>query len=185
MALANRQWTTWVLVSDVRRRREDCGEISSGVFTGVRAPGTSWVWDWNWGFLACNAEGCESRFHHGADAATFAGAAPHACLGCASTPAQRRRTASVSWLVETSHARAIRESSGSPRGSTALVINPRGQVVLCGSPGVGIGHLPRAAGEDGGSAVLQVRGTRLGLCRWPRAVWYRRGGLLVALPPWG
>ena len=61
----------------------------------------------------------------------------------------------------------------------------RGLVVLCGSPGVGIGHLPRAAWDDGGSAVLQVGGRWLGLCRWPWAVWYRRGGLPVALPPWG
>jgi hypothetical protein len=48
---------------------------------------------------------CGPRFHHGANA-------PRSPLrGCASRLAegQRRRTASVSWLVEACHARTIRE----------------------------------------------------------------------------
>jgi len=126
---------------------------------------------------------CLSRFHHGADAPRSPGLRPtFASAARCRQHSVGERPASAGWWRRPTRERfaspatchAARPSWSSPRRPTRAVTRPNPA-----KRSLRHASIPANTGTD------STHGTQFGLCRWTRAVWDPRGGLSVALPPWG
>jgi len=111
----------------------------------------------------------ERRFHHGADAPRL----PRLRVAASVASANGQRQLAGGDVPRTSDPRVQRLATR----SDAVGQQPRRPT----RPDLAQHRLRRSTAP----AFTVTHGTQFGLCRWTRAVWDPRGGLSVALPPWG